>query len=344
MKNILTVLVVLVVIVAGAFVLWSKESGVYNPSIEPDAFTADITNPYFTLVPGTRFTYEAKKKEGTERIEVTVLSETRIVMGVETRVVRDQVFLNGSLIEDTLDWYAQDNEGNVWYFGEDTAEYENGVITSHHGAWEAGVDGALPGIVMKAVPKVGDTYRQEYFVTVAEDMADVLSVTENVTVPSGTYANCLKTFDHTPLDPKSLEHKYYCKEVGFTSLEIDLTDNERTELIKIEKGVVEPSDSLTPSASAPTTPAEQKVKEGPTPDGSPANPAPAATSGGGAKVSEAQAKEIALSRVPGIVTAISVEAPFDKPLYVVEVKPAEGGAEVDITIDVQTGAVLSVEE
>ena len=95
-------------------------------------------------------------------------------MGVSTTVVRDTVTIDGALVEDTYDWYAQDQEGNVWYFGEETAEYEDGEIVSTAGAWEAGVDGALPGIVMEADPTVGDSYRQEYYPGEAEDMAEVV--------------------------------------------------------------------------------------------------------------------------------------------------------------------------
>lgn len=345
-KNILWgVLVILVVLVGGFLFMRPSLDTQSYPNILPSNFSATVDNPYFTLVPGTKFTYEAKKAEGTERIEVTVLRDTRKVMGVETRVVRDQVFLNGSLVEDTLDWYAQDKEGSVWYFGEDTAEYEDGVLTSHHGAWEAGVDGALPGIVMKTHPKVGDSYYQEYYAGEAEDKADVLSVNETVTVPKGTYVGCVKTFDYTPLDLKSLEHKFYCKEVGFTVLEIDTTDEERVELISVETGVETLPAVLTPSKEKPVQ------VEAPPPGIPDSGSVPTTSAGGGAsgaeapaKITEAEAKEIALTRVPGVVTDIAIEAPFDKPLYVVEIKPAGGGAEVDVSIDMQTGAVLSVED
>jgi uncharacterized membrane protein YkoI len=159
-------------------------------------------------------------------------------------------------------------------------------------------------------------------------------------VPFGSFTNCLKTFDYTPLDPKSLEHKYYCKETEGITLEVDTTDGERTELTKVEKGVVEPKAELTPSASAPVPSSSAPVEEKPAVGGD-------ASGGGnpvvGAKISEATAKATALARVPGIVTDISIEAPFDKPLYVVEIKPSGGGAEVDVSIDMQTGVILSVD-
>jgi uncharacterized membrane protein YkoI len=306
----------------------------YHPIIKPGAFSATVNNPYFTLVPGTQFIYEAKKSEGIERIEITVLPETRMVMGVETRIVRDTVYLDGSLIEDTLDWYAQDTEGNVWYFGEDTAEYENGVITSRHGAWEAGVHGALPGIVMKAQPKIDDSYYQEYYAGEAEDRADVLAVNETVDVPHGTFNGCVKTFDYTALDPKSLEHKYYCKETGFTALEVDVTDGERTELVSVETGVIGVSATLTPSVSGKALPSPATSGSG------------AGMNGGGtasaALITEVEAKAIALKTVPGKVTAIEVALRGGMSVYVVEVD-ADTGSETDVIIDKETGSVLDVE-
>ena len=230
---------VLVIIIILAVVFLAKEKKpaeeAYNPVINPLDFSNNITNPYFTLTPGAKFVYSAVKSEGTERIEVTILSETKMVMGVEARVVKDQVFLDGELIEDTLDWYAQDKEGNVWYFGEETAEYEDGKVTTTTGSWEGGVDGAQPGVAMKANPKVGDSYWQEFYKGEAEDRADVLALGESVTVPYGTFSDCLKTYDYTPLDPNAKEHKYYCKGVGFVTLETSLEGDERTELVSVTK-------------------------------------------------------------------------------------------------------------
>jgi len=131
-------------------------------------------------------------------------------------VVHDVVSVDGVLEEDTFDWYAQDKQGNVWYFGEDSKEYQNGAVVSTKGSWEAGVDGALPGIMMQADPKVGETYRQEYYKGQAEDWATVLSLVESVTVPTGSYSNVLMTNEWAGLDnPPVYEHKYYAKGVGF---------------------------------------------------------------------------------------------------------------------------------
>ncbi len=221
----------------------------YNPEIDPANFVAVIDNPYF-LIPGATYIYEGETEEGLERIEVKILGETRVVMGVTTTVVRDTVYLDGELIEDTFDWFAQDKDGNVWYFGEDTKEYENGVVVSTHGAWEAGVDGALPGIVMPANPQVGQAYRQEYYVGEAEDMAEVLSLSESETVPYGSFDNLLMTKDWTPLEPGVAEHKYYAPGVGLI-LEVQVEGGSgRIELIEVQKEVADFGDLPTAPESA----------------------------------------------------------------------------------------------
>jgi hypothetical protein len=122
----------------------------------------------------------------------------------------------------------------VWYFGEDTKEYENGEVVSTSGSWEAGVDGALPGIIMKAVPQVGDSYRQEYYAGEAEDMAEVLSLSETAAVASGSYENLLKTKEWTPLEPGLLEHKYYAAGIGMVLEVVVEGGSGRIELVSIE--------------------------------------------------------------------------------------------------------------
>ncbi|HLC87233.1 MAG TPA: hypothetical protein VJH65_03100 [Candidatus Nanoarchaeia archaeon] len=178
--------------------------------------------------------YESKTEDGKEHIEVYVTSEKKSLMGIETIIVWDRVWLNGDLIEDTKDYYAQDKEGNVWYFGEESKEILHGKIVSYKGSWEAGVDGAKPGIIMKAEQKVGETYKQEYYKGEAEDKADILALNESVSVPFGEFTNCVKTLDYTPLEPDVKEHKYYCPEAGGVVLEIDLNNNERVELLSLE--------------------------------------------------------------------------------------------------------------
>jgi hypothetical protein len=187
----------------------------YAPVIDPAKFVDQITNPYFPLKPGTTLVYDSTKDDVLRRAEHSVTHETKVIMGVKCLVIRDVLTSNSALVEKTVDWYAQDQDGNVWYFGEDTAEYVNGVVTSTHGTWLAGVDGALPGIVMPAAPKVGDAYRQEYRPGVAEDFAKIEKLDGTFTAPAGTYDKVVVTFDTDLLDKTKLEHKFYASGVGF---------------------------------------------------------------------------------------------------------------------------------
>jgi len=190
------------------------DGGAYAPDIGPDDFVARVDNPYLPLIPGTRWVYEGESDGEHERIEVEVLAETRDVMGVAATVVRDTVYVNGELAEDTYDWFAQDRAGNVWYLGEDTHEYEDGQPINAAGAWEARVDGAQPGIVMLAAPRVGDAYRQEYLAGEAEDMGEVLAVGVRKRIDLGAYADVVVTRDWTPLEPGVVEEKWYARGVG----------------------------------------------------------------------------------------------------------------------------------
>ncbi|MFH0983343.1 MAG: hypothetical protein V2A79_17630 [Planctomycetota bacterium] len=206
-------------------------SDAYNPVVSPANFVSTIDSPFFPLTPGTTFVYESDTPEGVERIEVMVTHETKSILGVTCTVVRDTVTLDGELKEDTLDWYAQDRDGAVWYFGEDSRTYENGVEVSTEGSWEAGVDGALPGVIMQANPQVGAPYRQEYYVGVAEDMAQVISLDQPVTVAFGSFQNCLETKEFTPLEPGVVAYKFYAAGIGHVlSVEGDV----REELIAVE--------------------------------------------------------------------------------------------------------------
>jgi hypothetical protein len=186
----------------------------YNPSIDPANFVEGIDNPYFPLTPGTTFVYNGGEEDTVIDVEIYVTNETRDVMGVTTTIVRETEWEDGELVEDTFDWFAQDADGNVWYFGEDSKEYEDGEVVSTAGSWEAGVDGAKPGIIMQADPQIGDVYRQEFYEGEAEDMAEVISLTGNATVPYGSFENCLVTREWTPLEPGIEENKYYATDVG----------------------------------------------------------------------------------------------------------------------------------
>lgn len=213
----------------------SLAAEVYDPVINPEDFTTKIDNPFFSMPVGKEMIYEARTEDGLARIEIAITGETRRIMGVETLVYHDREYLDGELVEETKDFIAQDNDGNVWYFGEEVDNYENGELKDHGGAWFAGYEGAKPGIWIKAKHVVGDSYRQEYWRGEAEDMAKIVATGVTVITSIGTYQNCTKTYDWTPLDPEAMEHKYYCPETGSVVLIEDLTSGERVELIKVKK-------------------------------------------------------------------------------------------------------------
>ena len=211
----------------------SPTASPYAPTIDPARFTDQVTNSYFPLTPGTTYVYEGTTEGAAQRNEVTVTHDTKTILGVRCVVVHDTVMEEGSVVEDTFDWYAQDSDGNVWYFGEDSKEYENGQVTSTKGSWEAGVDGAQPGIVMEASPEVGDSYRQEYYQGEAEDMAKVLKINESTAVSAGSYEQVVVTEDFTPLEPDVVEHKYFAPGVGFVMGSMVKGGSEEIELVEI---------------------------------------------------------------------------------------------------------------
>jgi hypothetical protein len=206
----------------------------YDPQLDPADFIPRVTNPFFPLVPGTTLSYEGEMEEGVETVIVEVLEETRTILGITATVVRDRVFLDGELIEDTFDWFAQENTGDVWYFGEDSKEIEDGEVVSTEGSWEAGVDGAKPGIIMWGDPAahLNEEYRQEYYPDVAEDVATVIGLEEAVEVPYGSFTGCIKTEDRNPLESGAVEHKFYCPGIGLV-LEGPVDGSERIELVEV---------------------------------------------------------------------------------------------------------------
>jgi hypothetical protein len=212
------------------------DGGDYQVAVEPADFVMGIDNPLLPFTPGSTWVYESVGGEEVERIEVVVLEETRDVMGVASTVVRDTVTVDGELVEDTYDWYAQDTEGNVWYMGEETAEYENGEVISTAGAWEAGVDGALPGIVMQAEPSVGDAYRQEYYPGEAEDMAEVVRVGVDEELAGESFEDLVVIEEWTPLEPDVIEEKSYAAGVGVVLEEVIDGGNGRIELVSFTPG------------------------------------------------------------------------------------------------------------
>jgi hypothetical protein len=186
-----------------------------SPAIDPTRFTSTVDNPWFPLTPGTTLTYRGTK-DGKPAVDiVTVTSETILIDGVPCRVIRDRLFLDGELEERTADYYTQDVDGTVWYFGEDTAELdENGKVTSTEGTWRTGVDGASPGIFMEATPVVGHTFTQELYPGHAEDHFEVVSLSATITVPLGTFRHALRTKEWTPLEPDVIDNKYYVRGIG----------------------------------------------------------------------------------------------------------------------------------
>jgi hypothetical protein len=205
--------------------------------INAENFTTNIDNPFFPLQPGTTFIYKGSKEGSKQRDEFAVTDRTVVIDGVTCRVVHDKVFMQGVLQEDTFDYFAQDVDGNVWYFGEDTEELDSkGRVVSTAGTWRAGVDGAQPGIIMEAHPKVNDHYFQEVAAPIAQDEAIVLNLHEIVAVPFGKFTNCLQTKEFTQLEPGNIEHKFYARGVGFILGVVVKGGKERLALVNIVRG------------------------------------------------------------------------------------------------------------
>jgi hypothetical protein len=195
----------------------------YDLTVNPADYTDGsghpnaIDNPYFPLLPGTTWTYDGSKEGKALHDVMTVTSDTKTIMGVTIRVVRDTAWEDGVLNENTFDYYAQDDAGNVWYFGEDTTEFdENGNPETTEGSWQAGDGPNLPGILMLAQPRAGQTYRQEYGPGVAVDMGTVINLHRHVTEPAGSYRNVVETKEYSCIE-KGIDHKMYAPGVGLIS-------------------------------------------------------------------------------------------------------------------------------
>jgi hypothetical protein len=220
----------------------AQEPGTFPQSGEPSNlnpadFTTEIDNPYFPLPVGAQWHIRVTDQEGTVQQEViTVTSQTkRIADGVTARVVHDVVSEDGKPVEITDDWYAQDSDGNVWYFGEDTAEIKPNGERDTGGSFEAGVDGADAGIAMLAHPTAGQTYREEYYTGHAEDRSRVLALDQQAEVPFGHFRDVLLTEDYTPVEPDVLELKMYAPGVGQVLAQPVSGGSEREELISFTK-------------------------------------------------------------------------------------------------------------
>jgi hypothetical protein len=176
-----------------------------------------IDNPYLPLAPGTVLTYKGKLDGKSATDVFTVTDQTKVILGVTTTVIHDQVFQGGDLVEDTFDWFAQDADGNVWYFGEDTKELDHGEVVSTEGSWEAGVDHARAGIFMPADPMAGDVNKQEDAKDVAEDCAQIVDLHAFVKTPFITTNNALKTEEFSLLEPEVIDNKFYVQGIGLVA-------------------------------------------------------------------------------------------------------------------------------
>lgn len=232
----------------------AQQPTVADPAnLTPADFVAVIDNPYLPFILGTTLIYEGMTEDGLEDVEIKVLPETRQVMGITATVVQDTVYVEGELVEQTFDWFAQDKAGNVWYLGEAVDNYEEGQLLDHAGSWEAGVNGARPGIMMFANPAahVGETYYQEYYAGEAEDQAKLLSASENVAIAYGTYRNVVKTYDFTALEPEAQEEKFYAAGIGLIK-SVDLNTGETLALIEFTPAAPPtPAPSSSPAAPSP---------------------------------------------------------------------------------------------
>lgn len=208
------------------------DGGVYAPDIDPADFVTVIDNRYLPLAPGSRWIYEGVDDGEPVRIEIEVTDQSKQVMGIDAVVVHALEYEDGELVEDTLDWYAQDVDGNVWYLGEDSREIEDGEVVSTEGSWESGVDGALPGILMLSEPTVSQAYRQEYYEGEAEDLGEVIETGNQQTVPAGDFDEIVVVREWTPLEPDVVENKYHAPGVGVVLELVTEGGDGRVELIE----------------------------------------------------------------------------------------------------------------
>ena len=214
-----------VVVIAGALgagAVAKAPASVGSTGMDPADFTAPVANPYFPLEPGTVSIYRGTEDKDRLREHLTITDKTKVIQGVTTTVVHDVLFRNGFLGEKTTDWYAADNAGNVWYFGEATATYApNGHVISTEGSWQAGVDGAVAGVIMPADPAPTAAYRQEFYRGHAEDQAWIVQNAAKVTVPYGALDHVVRSFEWTRLEPDVVSLKFYAPGLGIV-LESDV--------------------------------------------------------------------------------------------------------------------------
>jgi hypothetical protein len=219
-------------LVLGAVALAGAGCGSSGPS--PHRFSAHVSNSWFPLLPGTTYVYRGVKDGKPARDVVTVTHATKKIQGKPCAVVTDRLYLGGRLAERTTDWYSQDREGNVWYFGEDTAELDaHGRVKTTEGSWQAGVRGARAGIYMPASPRVGQSGTQEVYRGHAEDHFQVLSLSARVRTPFVSSTRALLTKEWTPLEPGVVDHKSYVGGIGTVREETVKGGDERNVLVSV---------------------------------------------------------------------------------------------------------------
>ena len=226
---------VLVAMAAAAFAV--LVGGGANAVASEAGWAPRVTNPWFPLRPGTTYVYTGMKDGRPSRELFTVTRPTKMIQGVRCTAVSDRLYLRGRLFERTTDWYAQDRQGAVWYFGERTAELDaHGRVTSTEGSWQSGVDGAKAGIYMSAHPRVGQSFRQELYPGHADDHFRVVSLNASVSVPYVTSRHALLTKEWTPLEPGVLDHKLYVRGIGTVKEETVKGGSERNVLVAVRRG------------------------------------------------------------------------------------------------------------
>lgn len=207
----------------------------YSPDLDPADFVQDVDNPYLPLVPGSRWIYEGNEGGGIEQIEVEVTDDREEVLGISAVVVRSAAHdADGTVVEETSAWFAQDVDGNVWALGEDITTYQDRDAVGSGASWEAGVDGAQAGIAMRADPDVGDAYRLEYLGGEAEDMAMVQDLSAAIEVPAGSYEDVLVVEEWSPLDPDVVEETYHAPGVGIVLQVTVAGGDDRFELVAFD--------------------------------------------------------------------------------------------------------------
>jgi hypothetical protein len=206
-----------------------------RPPALPRTFVGQVDNTYFPLRPGTRFTYRGREEGAPAEDVVTVTRRTKTILGVRVTVVRDRVFVRGELAEDTFDWYAQDARGNVWYFGEDTKELENGRVVTTQGSWQAGRHGARAGIFMPATPSVGRTRKQEDAKNVAEDCAKIVDLNASVQTRFASSRRALETEEFSLLERGVLDHKFYVRGIGLVKEQTVRGGSDMFELVSVTR-------------------------------------------------------------------------------------------------------------